>query len=582
MNTQKILRLLFIAALAFASVSAVVLMNIPLFTQNTPEYPNEPNVIESDPDPGTVPTEKYTRDNTYEKVPDNNSTERSGTNPKYHSPDEKWFVDVTREVGLYNATQNAPGVISSSLPVEGEGSSIYVSDYDRDLDPDILLLRGGNPSLYENANGVYRKSNDLPDIETTVTAAHFLDFDNDGWDELYLMSNEESLFLENQDGKFVRRYVGLNVSYESVRGAATADYTGNGCLDIFAVQSGNWSNKRPSGYNDYNTSISEDNGNKNRLFRGDCETFEETTNTSGIVGETWSLATSFVDLTNNGYPDIHVANDYNNDVVYINNGDGTFDRRILPDFTNRNGMSSEVADINSDGYLDIFVSNIHRMGSFGVRSGKRVRGNNLMLNRGNGSFIDAAEEYGVKRGGWGWAALIEDFDNSGSYDLYQSNSLVLIGRYPNFWKGTEDGFRRMNSSKMGFTKSDHLGAVSLDYDRDGYLEIATSSITRRPRLYNNKLSDSSWLSIRLNDNENTTIGSRVHVVTDGNKRTRVKTSGSDYFSQSTRLSHFGLGEEREADRIRIDWSDGSITTYEDVDLPARMVVNNSRVLRVGR
>jgi len=489
--------------------------------------------------------------------------------PNTTDPDRVWFEEVGEEAGLGGLDVRKYLPPNRTIPPkkEGEWSGIYVSDYDHNSRPDLLAVLNGTPVVYENDRDGYTEAEVLPEIDAHVTAAHFLDYDNDGYDDLYLLSDERSVFLENAGGVYERRRVGLEVSYQSVRGAATADYTGNGCADVFVIQSEDWEGNRPSGYSTTDISVDEDNGNRNRLFAGDCEEFEETTEEAGIRDETWSLATSFVDLTNDGHPDIHVANDFNNDVLYINNGDGTFDRRVLPNSTNRNGMSSEVADVNDDGFLDIFVTNIHHSGAPGSEAqyGGRVKGNNLLLNEGNGSFTDVAEEYGVRRGGFGWSTEIEDFDNDGELDIYQSDSLVWSRRYPNFWRGIDDGFERLNSSKMGFSSSEHLGAAVLDYDGDGALDIATSDITQRGPFYRNKLSGGNWLGVRLEtEGNNTPLGSNVVVTTRTEDTEKVWGSNSDYFSQGSRTLHFGLGNST-VEEIRVNWSSGTTEVYDKVE-----------------
>jgi hypothetical protein len=452
---------------------------------------------------------------------------------------------------------------------EGEfNSGLYVSDYNNDYKPDLLAVVNGLPILYKNTGEEYDTSEAIPPVNVTVTAAHFFDYNNDGWEDLYLLSNDGSVFFENQEGMFVRKQVGLDVDYESVRGAATADYTGNGCLDLFVVQANNWTEHRPEGYNNRNVTIEQDNGLRNRLFRGDCHVFEETTRKAGIEGTAWSLATSFVDLTNDGYPDIHIANDFNNDVVYINNRNGTFERRVLPSFTNRNGMSSEVADVNRDGYLDIFVSNIYRprIPVTESRFGGRIRGNNLLINQEDGKFVDSADEYGARKSsGHGWSALLEDFDNDGYLDLFQTNSVPFVDSHPRIWDGKPNKFTKLNSSQAGLILSQPVGSVSLDYDADGSLEIAVSDATQRFRFYENVLPEDNSLRVYLHDNDSTTLGTSVEVTTKNRSWSRTQNSKSDYLSQSSRVLHFGMGNATAVDRLVVNWGSGNTTNYTDVE-----------------
>ena len=123
-------------------------------------------------------------------------------------------------------------------------------------------------------------------------------------------------------------------------------------LDVFIAQNGYWrlgipaqgreeETTQPDGY------YEEDDVNPNFLFDGDCCSFKQVTD-AGIEGNLWRVATTFVDMTENDYADIHVANDYNADVLYLINGNETFERAIISN-TNRHGMSSEIADLTGNG-----------------------------------------------------------------------------------------------------------------------------------------------------------------------------------------------------------------------------------------
>jgi len=324
----------------------------------------------------------------------------------------------------------------------GRGGGVYVGDYDSDGWPDVLAVGGtpeaggeGRPALYENTGGAFERSGALPDgLGRQTVAALFFDYDDDGREDLLLLRlRAEPLLLENEGGSFVRREGAFDAALTEPTGAAAADYDGDGCLDVFVVQNGDWTERTPVAHSDPGRDVTDDNGEPNYLFRGSCgEGFERVTDT-GIEGTRWSLATSFVDLTGDGRPDVHVANDYNNDYVYVNEGDGTFAAVALGARTNRNGMSSEVLDVNGDGRLDLFVTNIYvdvaNVSSGPIRNYLRYRlgkradgGNNLLVNRGNGTFVDRAAAYGVRKGGWGWAAVATDFDNDGDQDLFHTTS----------------------------------------------------------------------------------------------------------------------------------------------------------------
>lgn len=490
-----------------------------------------------------------------------------------------WFVERSDQAGLRGYIPGTRDALKHTAHDEGRfGNGVYVTDYNDDGREDLVAVIGYRPIVFRNTgDGFSRDKEAFPDIDDPVDSALFFDYDNDGDDDAYLMSDESSVFLENTDGQFREKKVGLPDGHTSVRGASAADYTGNGCLDLFVVQAGNWREERPEGYEDIDVTLDGDNGNPNRLFAGDCEDFTETTEEAGIHGGGWSLTTSFTDFTNDGLADIHVANDFNNDVIYINNGDGTFERRVLPEFTNRNGMSSEVADINGDGYLDIFVSNIHHNGTTNHHSryDGRVEGNNLLLNTGNGSFLDAAEEYGIKESAWGWAALFEDFDNDGSLDLYQATGMNR-DTYFYFWERDEKGFDHVNGSFATQPSWTGTGVVSFDYDSDGRLDIVEAAFLHDSydlHLYENQRKTGNSLAVSVeSDGDHTTVGTEVTVTAGDHRQTRIKTSGTDYFSQDSRVLWFGLGDAERAD-IEVKFPNGELRSYDDIKANQRISVS---------
>ncbi len=517
--------------------------------------------------------------------------------------DDPWFLDVAKETGfttaevsdeLWEEVLTTPTTPESIEPPEAESGPkrskgavidgvdrLYVVDYNQNSRPDIMVLPDDTPLIFENQGGEYEPVNVFPEIEVDVDRALFFDHDNSGYEDLYLLSRDGSVFLENIGGEFIKREVGLEVEFEVPWGVTADDYTGNGCLDVFVVQIGRWSEERPVGFNRLDVSLDEDNGGPNRLFAGDCESFRETTEEAGIRYEAHSLAASFVDLTGDGTQDIHVANDYNNDVLYLNNGDGTFEHRVLPDFTNRNGMASEVADVTGNGLPDIFVTNIYYdVDDFPgeveeevmlARIGSRFEGNNLLLNQGDGEFRDAAVEYGVQDGGWGWAAELRDFDNSGQLDLLHADE----NRYgevapPRVWRGEGEGFEKVNGTLAGFIPTREQGLVALDYDLDGSLDVASDNIESRYRLYENQRSEGNALQVELKPDGHTVFGSSVTVHVDGESQTRFKKARSDYKSQSTRILHFGVGDEEKIDKLDVEWADGTVGSFEGIEAGQRV------------
>jgi hypothetical protein len=505
-----------------------------------------------------------------------------------------------REIGSshgFNYTGQAP----ATMIVNG---GVYVVDFDGDRWPDLLAVGGPAPVLFENENGTFERSGVLPSIDATVEGAHVFDYDGDGQEDLLLLAQDRSpILLENEGGEFTERPGAFPVNMTYPVGATSADYDGDGCLDVFVYQYADWAETQPAGIHNETVSGAEDNAHPNHLFRGDC-TGEFTPVSGGeISGNRWTLAASFVDFTGDGRPDVHVANDFNYDVLYVNRGNGSFEQVLLGPETNRNAMSSEVGDVNGDGRPDVFVTNIVLPQILKRTAGPfagRMEGNNLLINRGNGSFEDAAEAYGVRDGGWGWAAVLADFDNDGDEDLFHTTKTIAITptvhseivdegmsreeyvlrhpsiRYPRFFERDGDGFDSTRAASLGFEEGSGTGVARLDFDRDGDLDLAVAQVEGGFRLYENELAGEGthWVRIEVRGEEGLpATGARVVVTVDGQDHHRLVNSRADHLSQDSRLVHVGLGDTDTVDRVRIVWPDGTEVVLGDLAADQRVTVN---------
>jgi hypothetical protein len=482
-------------------------------------------------------------------------------------PERDWFRAVGDEAGIDYETSG------SDTPLDG---GAFAADFDEDGERDLLLTGGEAPTLYENDGGEFAPVSSFPSVDRDVKSALFFDHDNDGWEDLLLVPRAgEPVFLENDEGSYRRADVGLDVDLSSGIGAAAADYTGNGCPDLFVIQVGDWRDRLPARVNAEDPDP--DNGNPNVLFRGDCGSFERATS-AGISGEHWSQATSFADLTGDGRPDVHVGNDFGEDVVYVNEGDGTFDRRELPN-SDRHAMASATADVDGDGTLEVFVTNVEFENESEVWEMQSGLG---MTNRGNtlfdyedGRFVDRASEYGIRRGGWGWAGTFADFDDDGDRDLVHTTKHYLaenddhsyspVDTTPSFWERTGDGFQRHNASRLGFEPSNGRGLVALDFDGDGDRDVLVADVDGTFGLYENTREGGRSVSVAVEPGpDQTALGATVLVTTaEGTTYRRTVTSGSNFLSQAPRVQHVGVGDAA-VERVRVVWPDGHEVVVGDV------------------
>ena len=511
------------------------------------------------------------------------------------------FEDATAASGLaYEATGTGVG---------NGNSGAYVADVNRDSWPDVLATGGSEPALFVNRNGTFARSDALPPVDGAVKSAAFVDVEGDGWPDLFLFTRAGTVeAYRNDRGSFEPADYGIgNLSYPL--GATAADYDGDGDADLFVYQSGSWRESKPAGYFNRNTTVDTDNGNPNYLYENVGGTYERA-ESDDIEGDHWSLAASFADLTGDGRPDVHVANDYNDDTLYVNRGGGDFERRSLGGSTARNGMASEVADATGDGRPDVFVSNIwfpdlranmdperydrlKRLLEFVIHS-SRTKGNTLLVNQGDGAFRDQADGLGVRRGGWGWAASLTDFDNDGDRDLVHTTQHVIrvdrddpVYTYPTVFQsnrsaaGDDGAFTRVNETTNGMRETDGRGLATLDYDRDGAQELVVAAYDDPFVVYDNAATgDRNSLQFRVVDESGATaLGADVTVTTDGEQVVH-QTDNTDYLSQDSRVEHVGLGGHETAS-LRVVWPDGTERRFESVEADRRLRIAKSGLVAVG-
>lgn len=521
-------------------------------------------------------------------------------------------------------------------------AGVYVGDYDADGWRDLLLIGNetSGPVLYHNSEGTFERSGELPTAvtERRIHSALFLDANGDGWEDVLLLpdpgtpsggytsaggatfgsNTTNPLLLENENGSFPDVRVLENVSIRQWPiGATSADYDGDGCVDVFVYQNGDWGDRTPTGYRNPSSvgNITDDNGQPNLLLNGDCSGgFEQVGEAAGLQGERWSLVASFVDVTGDGLPDVHVANDFNEDVLYVNEGDGTFAFRKLGDDTDRNAMSSEVADFDGDGRPDVFVTQIGMASradadadadsgeayrrQAAAESPRYAKGNQLLMNRGNGTFVDRAPEYRLKKAPfvWGWAAIAADLDNDGDLDVTHANNekssvtseggrtmVQWTDTPPGVWENvgnhTHPEYASLRAPSVGLTDMNARGMARLDYDRDGDLDIVAADEAGTVKLFENQVTTGHYLQIELADDERSALGATVAVTAGDRTYYRYRNARVDFLSQETRLVHVGLGETESVESIRVSWPDGTTRRYDGVPVDTRITLYANGTVR---
>jgi hypothetical protein len=341
-------------------------------------------------------------------------------------------------------------------PVHAPAGSA-VGDYDRDGCPDVFLAGDPDAALYRNrCDGTFREVTTeagLPrPYPAAATGAVFFDYDNDGWPDLFVAAvrGGHRLF-RNRQGRFtdVSAAAGIPAGRWGST-VAVADYDRDGWLDVYVAAMGDHEHEVPD------PSYAATNGVPNLLLhnRGDG-TFAEVAEAAGVASTGWDLAAAWADYDGDAWPDLYVANEFGDNVLYRNEGDGTFtDRTDEAGVADGGaGMGVAWADYDADGDLDLFVSNMHAnsgwalfhpdfpapipwryrlLGLFTAEVQRRsdmfmdqlTRGSTLFRNDGDGGFTDVSDEAGVRDAQWGWAAEFLDYDHDGALDLYAVNGFI--------------------------------------------------------------------------------------------------------------------------------------------------------------
>ena len=500
------------------------------------------------------------------------------------------FTEVSQEVGIEYE--------SVGIGAVNGNDGVYTADYTNNLRTDILVIGGGDPVLFENSGDEYVVSEALPQINGTVQAALFFDHDNDGWEDLLVLRRGDTpVFLENRGGSFTKENVGFSNEFAVPVAATAADATGDGHPDVFIVNYDDWLDEPPRGWQgDSDFPPIEDNGASNVLYTNQNGSFERTESAT-VDGDHWSMSASFTDLTGDGHPDIHVANDYDRDEIHYNDGTGSFTSEYLGPATDRNGMSSRAVDVLGDGQPELFVTNIHfpndRWGELPdtqrqlfvdmmtSRIGDRNQGNNLLVRTEDG-FEDQGEKRGLNEGGWGWGTAVEDFNNNGQTDILHSTQYQgrFAQGYPRYTRSMlfaqdEGEFTRINSSELGFEEVDERGVAAVDYSTNGRMDVAIAGNNARYRLYENNAPHREALQVVVGGASmlnHTTLGTTVELETEDTNHRQVRNAKSDYQSQGTRTLHFGLDAVDSVEQLRVTWPDGTERAFENIETGQRVLV----------
>jgi hypothetical protein len=383
------------------------------------------------------------------------------------------FEELASRAGcqnLHTMVQLSPRFQNIMPWLSSVGAAVAAADYDGDGWTDFYVVNSGagtpNRLFHNRGDGTFEDLAAAAGVACgnargACMHAVFGDVNNDGWPDLFVAkwADENQLFLSNGDGTFRDATSGCGVGYWAyANGATFLDYDRDGWLDLLVgnyfaekvpdpktgelVRSDLWNPVSTRVMHD--TFTHADNGGHNLLYhnRGDG-TFEEVSEAEGLRFTGWTLAVGSADLNNDGWPDFYLANDFGPDELYLNTGATEWPPRFrrVVDPTGHpgigsdwwKGMNVDFGDVDNNGYLDIYVTNIL------ARRYKSDEGNMLWLNvadpaaPGGRHFWNAGLASGTNDGGWGWGAKFVDVNNDGLLDIFALNGFVTGDASHTYW-----------------------------------------------------------------------------------------------------------------------------------------------------
>jgi hypothetical protein len=541
------------------------------------------------------------------------------TSPPASSP--VTFRDITQKAGIHFVHNNA--AFGKKYLPETMGPGVAFIDYDNDGWQDIFVVNGtdwpGRPSKHSTPK-LYHNNHDGTftdvthkaslDVELFGMGVAVGDYDNDGFDDLFITTMGQSrLFHNNGNGTFtdVTQKAGLMGPKEFSTSAAWIDYDKDGKLDLVVANYVQWSLEGDlyctlDGKSKSYCTPESYKGTSVRLWhnRGDG-TFEDATKKAGLAEPTSkTLGIAILDYDNDGWPDLLFSNDTQPNKLYRNNGNGTFTEKAVvagiafsEDGVARAGMGVDAADYDRSGAASILITNFaNQMLS-------------LYHNEGKGLFVDEAPRSEVGRATLltlGFGCFFFDYDLDGWPDIFIANGHidgdiqrvqpnVKYAMPPHLFRNVGKGNFQEVTKTLGTafnTPRVGRGAAYGDINNDGRLDLLLSTNGGPAFLFENDVVPGSpankSLRIKLVGTKSNRdgIGTIVKVTTGEGTESQMMRSGSSYLSASELVLTYGLGQLRQADAIEIRWPSGQVDKLATVTAGQTVTVTEGKGITATR
>ncbi len=532
-----------------------------------------------------------------------------------------FFQEVAKASGI-DFVHQAPTLdhkLNHIMPqVASMGAGASIVDFDRDGWQDIYLTNSGEGSLnrlYKNqGDGTFRDVAgelglaDLNQAGTGVSmGAVWGDYDNDGYEDLFLYKWGRPELFHNDGGKHFTRVTEAATlpTWVNANTAIWFDYDGDGLLDLFI---GGYYSEDIDLWNLKTTRMMPEsfeyakNGGRKYLFHNlGGGKFEEVSAKLGIDSRRWALAAAAADLRGTGHQDLFIANDYGVSELYFNDGKQFHEvgKQVGVGFTPKSGMTAAFGDVLNQGKYAVYVSNISE-------DGVLIQGNNLWVPQegtsGDGlRYENLARALGVEMGGWSWGMQFGDLNNDGTLDVYLTNGYVSADRNKSYWYDfskvaggnsaiigdaanwpamegrslsgyqqkrvwLNDGAGKFNdvAQAVGATDTYDGRSVALaDLWNRGVLDVVVTNQRGPLLIYKNTVApENNWIDFELEGtaSNRSAIGAEVKLWWSGRQQVQTVSGGSGFCAENQRRLHFGLGKNPQVEKVVIRWPSGKVQT----------------------
>ena len=520
------------------------------------------------------------------------------------------FEDASDKAGLTHWTHKM-GTPTKGYIVDTKGSGIGLIDYDNDGWLDIYVVNGSTFNALDGKEtpphaALFHNNHDGTFTDVAAKAgvtndrwgfsAAVADYDNDGWPDIFVSNwGKNRLYHNNHDGTFTDMADKAGVTLGNWSSGATwGDYDGDGRLDLFVA-----------GYLHYdrnNLPVASENGVPNAFctFRGEqvsCGprglkgepdhlfhnngdgTFTDVSEKAGVADKPgyYGLGAVFVDINNDGKPDLLVGNDSTPNYLYLNKGDGTFEDVSYASGYALNeagretaSMGIAVGDYENNGMLDIFNTTF----SDDYKP--------LYHNEGDANLTDISYQLGIAEISvpfLSWGDAFMDYDNDGWKDLLMSDGHVYpeADKYSwgTTWAQRPMLFHNIDGKRFetvppveGTGLADVIAGRGMavgDLFNDGKLDAVINVMDGHPVLLRNVNADKNhWLELNLvggPKSPSDAVGARVFLTANGMKQREDVISGGSYLSTNDLRPHFGLGQATSVEALEVQWPSGKVEKF---------------------